>query len=99
MRHLLAALLCLSPTLAAAQQQAQCGARDEVLAVLAERYGESRRSIGMTAQGQVVETFANADSGSWTITVTFADGRMCLVASGMAFEAHAADAEPQGDPA
>ena len=37
---------------------------------LAEKYGESRQSIGMGQQGMVMETFASGETGSWTITVT-----------------------------
>ncbi len=53
---------------------------------LAEKYGESRQSIGMGQQGMVMETFASGETGSWTITVTTANGMTCLVASGQSYE-------------
>lgn len=65
--------------------QAQCGTRDKVVAQLAERYGETRRSVGM-AQNAVMEVYASAETGSWTIAVTTPDGTMCLVAAGQGFE-------------
>jgi hypothetical protein len=65
----------------------QCGPRDQVLTHLADTYGETRRSVGIANNNAVMETFASAASGSWTITVTLPDGRMCLVASGQGFEA------------
>ena len=34
----------------------------------------------------LVETFASAETGTWTITVTMPTGVTCLVASGQAFE-------------
>ena len=71
---------------ACAQSTTACAPRDTVLERLASRYGETRRSIGLGAGNQLVEVFASAESGSWTITVTTAAGLTCLVASGLAFE-------------
>jgi hypothetical protein len=34
-----------------------------------------------------METFANADSGAWTITISLPDGRMCLLANGQDYTA------------
>jgi hypothetical protein len=64
-----------------------CGPRDHVVARLAESYGESRQSIGLGGENQVVEVFASLETGTWTITVTLPNGMTCLVASGQAFEA------------
>ena len=63
-----------------------CGKRDTVLSRLSEKFGETRRSLGLGANNGVVEVFASDDTGSWTITVTMPDGRMCLVASGQSYE-------------
>lgn len=63
-----------------------CGPRDTVLSRLADKFGETRRSLGLGANNGIVEIFASADTGSWTITVTMPDGRMCLVASGQSYE-------------
>ncbi len=82
--------------LAAQQVQAQarnCAPRADVLQRLTEAYGETRRGIGITRQGAVMELFASDQSGSWTITVTLPDGMTCLVASGQAYE-QMADALP-----
>ena len=76
--------------LAAGQASAQaraCGDRAHVMERLASAYGETRQSIGLGANNQVVEVFASTETGTWTITVTNAQGRMCLVASGQAYEA------------
>jgi len=70
----------------ASAQNRNCASRDKVVARLSEGYGESRVSIGLGANNQVVETFANLDSGTWTVTVTTPNGVTCLVASGKAFE-------------
>jgi hypothetical protein len=65
----------------------QCDARDKVVALLAERYGESRRAVGIAGEAAVMELYAAEDSGTWTITMTLPDGQMCLMASGAGFEA------------
>ncbi len=71
---------------AQAQQAANCGPRNLVVARLAESFGETRRSIGLGADNALMEVFASAQSGTWTITVTMASGITCLVAAGQAFE-------------
>ncbi|KIC16410.1 hypothetical protein [Leisingera sp. ANG-DT] len=80
----------------AAAQSRNCAPRDAVIKRLAEKYGESRQSIGMGQQGMVMETFASADTGSWTITVTTPNGLTCLVASGQSYEV-LAEALPNTD--
>lgn len=81
---LTAAILTL-PAPANARQQA-CAERDKVLRKLESAFGETRQSIGLGANNDVVEVFASAETGSWTITVTRPDGTTCLIASGQAFE-------------
>lgn len=71
---------------AQAQQRANCSTRDTIVDRLANKYGETRQSMGLGANNAVVEVFASQDSGTWTITVTMASGVTCLVASGQAFE-------------
>lgn len=69
------------------QAQGQnCAPRPKVLEKLTQQFGETRQSIGLAAQGSVVEVFASAETGSWTITVTLPSGMTCLVASGQSFE-------------
>ncbi|SFJ39348.1 hypothetical protein [Jannaschia pohangensis] len=92
-----AALLLVA--IPARAQVANCGPRNDVVARLSSTYGETRRGIGLGSQDRVVEVFASDDSGTWTITVTMPDGRMCLIASGQSWEdrmddlAYLADAE------
>jgi len=70
----------------ATAQSRNCGPHDLVVERLASGYGESRQSIGMGADGNVVEVFASEETGTWTITVTAPGGPTCLVASGAAFQ-------------
>lgn len=67
-------------------QNAACAPRAQVVEKLAEKYGETRQGIGLGSNNQMMEIFASAETGSWTITVTTANGLTCLVASGQAFE-------------
>ena len=78
---------------AAAQSQATCRPRQEVVQVLEDTYEESRRAYALIDPTQMLELFA-AESGSWTALVTRADGVSCLVASGTAWTE--ADAEAAG---
>jgi hypothetical protein len=74
----------------------QCDARAAVTALLADRYGETRRAIGIAGEAAVMELFASDATGTWTITMTLPDGRMCLMASGAGYEA-LAEGLPAGD--
>jgi hypothetical protein len=80
---MIGAALCAAPL---AAQTANCAPHAVVVQRLAESYGESRQAIGLGSDNSVVETFASAETGTWTITVTRPGGPTCLVASGQAFE-------------
>ena len=70
------------------QAQGQnCAPRPAVLEKLTDQFGETRQSIGLAAQGSVMEVFASAETGSWTIIVTLPNGMACLIAAGQSFEA------------
>ncbi|MFC3117874.1 hypothetical protein [Jhaorihella thermophila] len=79
-------LMVLAATQLRAEGMRDCAPRAQVVERLAAAYGEVPHSIGLTAQGVVVELFASELTGTWTITATRADGRTCLVASGEAFD-------------
>lgn len=102
MRKELIALLVGLGTLAAAappaQAETRCGPRDAVLKMLAERYDETRRGIGLAGQTQVLEVYASKD-GTWTVLVTDPAGRSCLVASGQGWEDLREALPPEGQPA
>ncbi|MEL6959228.1 MAG: hypothetical protein AAGL89_09795 [Pseudomonadota bacterium] len=73
-------------TAGSALAQGACADHEAVVERLASGYGESRQSMGIAADGTVVEVFASLDTGTWTITVTRAGGPTCLVASGYEFQ-------------
>lgn len=73
-----------------------CAPRDQVVAQLAAKYGETRHSMGLAPNNAVFEVFASDASGTWTILVTSAAGVTCLMASGEAFEQVIETLPPQG---
>ncbi|THH36029.1 hypothetical protein E4Z66_13260 [Aliishimia ponticola] len=79
-------LIALTAGTAMAQNARNCAPREAVIDRLASGYGESRQSMGLGTNNQVVEVFASDETGTWTITVTMPNGLTCLVASGQAFE-------------
>lgn len=81
---LIAALALLPFPLKA--QTRNCADHAMVVERLADGYGESRQSVGISADGTLVEVFASIATGTWTITVTRPGGPTCLVASGEAFQ-------------
>ncbi|SUZ30691.1 hypothetical protein ROE7235_00417 [Roseibaca ekhonensis] len=84
MRQLIALCLAVSATGAQAQTM-PCASRAQVLDMLSQAE-QTRRAVGHAGQA-VMETFANAETGAWTITVSLPDGRMCLLANGQDFTA------------
>jgi len=85
--------LCLAaatPYAEAETAPSPCAARKEVVARLAERYGETLRSVGLNRDNALLEVYASEETGSWTILLTDPAGRACLVASGEMWEPNAA---------
>jgi len=88
---LTAALLLPVPAIGQGAGHVICGARAHIVEQLETRLGESVRSVGLAAPNQIVEVYASEETGSWTIAVTSANGRTCLMASGRFFEAYATE--------
>ncbi|GGE40336.1 hypothetical protein GCM10011360_29970 [Primorskyibacter flagellatus] len=84
--RLLTGLLLMIAVATPALARGTCAPRDVVLERLSAKFGETRQSIGLGPNNQMVEVFASRDTGTWTITVTRPSGLTCLVASGQAFE-------------
>ena len=66
---------------------------------LANQFGEVRRSMGLAQDNTVMELFAAAETGTWTLTVTLPSGLTCLVAAGNNFETTNEALPAKGDPA
>ena len=83
------AILAIGLVAGTASAQAICGKRDDIVAQLEKKYGETRRSVGVQEGRGVVEVYASASTGSWTILITNPRGMSCLMAAGEAFEIEA----------
>lgn len=79
-------LLALGPAGRADEVGNACAAHADVVRKLADRFGETRTSIGLHKDDAVVEVFSSAATGTWTIIVTGADGMSCLLAAGQRWE-------------
>jgi len=83
-RHVLTAICFVASVLfptAASSQGTNCIPRDVLAERLNEQYDETRRSIGLNAQGNIVEVYAK-DGGTWTIVLTTPNGLSCITAVG-----------------
>lgn len=89
--------VALSPAPGLAQTGRACAARTQVVDRLAERFGETLQSLGVDDKGGLIEVYASAESGTWTILATSPDGASCLVASGRSWEGPAASRKPGRD--
>jgi len=65
--------------------QQMCGPRSDLLAQLKDKYKETPTGFGMTGSGAVVELMTG-ENGSWTLVLSFPDGRSCLMAAGEGWE-------------
>jgi hypothetical protein len=65
----------------AAQAQAVCGDRGELIKKLEKSYSETPQSMGLASNGSMIEIYASPN-GSWTIVMTQPDGVTCLMAAG-----------------
>jgi hypothetical protein len=99
-RRLLAALLALGLAgLAPAASQAQteppateapmCGAYDELRTFLGDRFGERPTSSGLADDGTIMQVFASASAGTWTMVSVDAGGTACVLATGQAWQQEA----------
>lgn len=96
MRLKIAAALAAIHAAWPAAAQAPCAPHADVVALLAERWGEARIGIGLGASGHAFELYAAEATGTWTIVVTDPAGRACLLASGQAWEAVEGGLPPPG---
>jgi len=89
------AIIIAAATATPATAQSNCAPRDAVADRLVSQYGETRQSIGLD-NGNMVETWANRFTGTWTITGTTAAGLTCLIASGQSFDRVTEALPPKG---
>lgn len=90
MKYLTSMALITVAFLAACQpaysQGRVCAERGKMVYELEKNHGETRQSVGLQRNAGVIETFANLDTGNWSIIVSLPTGISCLVAAGEAFQ-------------
>jgi hypothetical protein len=82
----LTALGLLAGTPSARAEGPACAERTLVVQRLAERYGETLRSVGLQQNAGLVEIYSSEATGTWTILMTRPDGTSCLLAAGQLWE-------------
>jgi hypothetical protein len=96
--RVLTALGLLAATPSARSEERACADRSLVVQRLAERYGETLRSMGLHQGDALVEIYSSDATGTWTILMTRPDGTTCLLAAGQQWEQDAAPLpRPGGD--
>lgn len=78
-----AALVAASPAMGQ-----ECIGTADAYASLTTNYGEERLYTAMRPDGTVIETWANPDTGTWSMFITLPDGLSCSVGSGVGFETY-----------
>lgn len=64
------------------QGQILCYPREVMVMVLSDKYGEVSIARGIHHQGPVIEIYASAETTSWSLVATNAQGVSCLLGSG-----------------
>jgi hypothetical protein len=66
----------------ASQPRIACAPRAALVEKLESAYAETRAGAGLKSDSQLLEIWASAETGTWTVLITRADGSSCIVASG-----------------
>ncbi|MFZ5677418.1 MAG: hypothetical protein ACOZAM_31025 [Pseudomonadota bacterium] len=72
-------------TISGADAQSQCAPRTEVVKVLAAKYQESQRALGLINEKAMMEIYVSP-KGTWTMVVTNEQGVSCVLADGEAWD-------------
>ncbi len=75
-----------------------CGARPDVVELLASDFREQPSSVGVTGDGRLLEVLTNEDGATWSIVLTDSRGQSCIVATGEGWQNRKVDPvmlEPQ----
>ena len=80
----IASALLVSAQPAAAQQV--CAPHDKAAQSLQKQFDEQVVGRGLTPSGKALFELFVSKTGSWTVLVTYPDGRSCMVATGEAWQ-------------
>ncbi len=89
------ALALFGGSLASAPAQAAqvCGDRGQILKQLEQGHAETRRALGLSADGGVLEILVSPQGG-WTMLVTYPKRPTCVIAVGEAWQSLQLAGEP-----
>jgi hypothetical protein len=79
---------------AARAQTAQCAPVDQMLTLLADKYGEQLIGEGQGPNGFKLLMFAHPEGDTWTVVGVIPGGQACFIASGESWTVH--DFTPAG---
>ena len=80
-----APLAVTAPGIAQAQF-AMCGERAAIVDQLKTKYQESRQAVGLIANTGAAELYVS-ERGTWTMLMTLANGKSCIIAAGHSWDA------------
>ncbi len=89
-------LLALTACAPAHAQVQACAPNSVFVTTMADAYGETRHMFGVVSDTQVVQVFANPETGTWTIAVTSPDGTTCIASSGTDYDDSIQPLPPNG---
>ena len=86
-----AAILAVGPGAAIAETDVAplrlpCFSHAEVARQLKGTYAEAPVSLGLQANGNLLQVFSSSEGGTWTIVSTSPDGMACVLAAGRDWE-------------
>lgn len=64
----------------------RCGAHATIVETLTKKYGETEHGIGLVSDQGVMQIFVSQEKGTWTILMTNAQGKACMMAAGKGWE-------------
>jgi hypothetical protein len=80
-----AQLVLIAPGIAQAQF-AMCGERAAIIDQLKTKYQESRQAVGLISNTGAAELYVS-EKGTWTMLMTLANGKSCIIAAGHSWDA------------
>ena len=83
---LAAGFIVLTAPAVAHAQFAMCGARAQIVEQLKTKYKEAPQAVGIVFDNGVAELFVS-EKGTWTMLMTLAGGKSCIIAAGHSWDA------------
>lgn len=84
---LISIVLALPASAASPIAEVICAPRGEMRQTLSDRFGVQQSGLGTRDPETVMEVWTSQSSGDWTLVLTYADGKSCIVAMGENWQA------------